>query len=168
MLRQVIRICSNPNIDKDKYGDIQSTSHDTGDYFNEGSLQKKATDSTQISNPNKGETTNADNQHKIQSQSWGKKGNKITQDNTGKWESKISTSANTTPGDQKGMSTTETKPRTKTRPYHHMKLKMKTRMEDSKMHIRHIMHKSNRNNMDMNMKEYEYTMKTASRHKPRS
>ena len=34
------------------------------------------------------------------------------------------------PGDQKGMSTIETKPRTKARPYHHMKLKLKTHVED--------------------------------------
>jgi hypothetical protein len=80
-IRQAIRTCSDPNIDKDKYG----------------GLQKRATDSTQISNPNKGGTNNADNQHRSQSQPWGKKENEITLNKIGQWENKTSNLADASP-----------------------------------------------------------------------
>ena len=59
---------------------------------------------------------------------------------TGK--AKSATQQTQLPWDQEGMSTIETE--SKSRPYHHMKLKLKTHVENQKMRIRHIMHKSNR------------------------
>ena len=68
MIRETIRICSDPNIDNDKNID----------------LQKKATDGTQASNPNKRETNNADSQHKGQSQQWRKEERESTLNKIGK------------------------------------------------------------------------------------
>ena len=74
IIKETIRICSDPHTDKDK--DID--------------LQKKETDGTQASKPNKKETNNADSQHKIQIQPWRKEERESTLNKIGKGETNIS------------------------------------------------------------------------------
>ena len=116
VLRQVIRACSESSIDNDKYGDIQSTAHDSGTHPTEENLQKKTGNENQTSNNLKDQTVYVDDQHEIQFQSKGKKGTDIIPAMTsseleillnmaGSMGSRITDPADTTPlGPKRGFS----------------------------------------------------------------
>ena len=122
-----------------RYGDIQSTSHDSGTYLTEESLQKKTRNESQIPKNLKDHTNYTDMQPKIQNQPWGKKGNDTTSSMTsseleillntaGIMGDKINKSADATPlgPEEKVHSQTRSKSRT----YNDMISKLKTHKEE--------------------------------------